>query len=77
MVFFKNRTSFNTSQLLISLNDEKFDAMAPPPKFEEGNIVNWFTSNPMAMVQKHKTKIGDNIFLDKRDSVNYVLIKSP
>ncbi len=76
MLFFKTKKSFSIAQMLGSICDEKFDNLSPAPKFEEGNVADWFTSDPMALVQKHKTKIGDHSFLDKRDSVNYVCSKS-
>lgn len=71
ILFFKESKTFNISQMLTSLSDREFDSLAPPPKFEEGDIANWLTANSLSYVQKHKTKIGTNIFLDKRDSVNF------
>ena len=58
--------------MLSSLYDKDFDAASKPATFEmpDGH---WSNSSPLeGIVTKYEPSLGDNPYLDKRDSIVYV-----
>jgi hypothetical protein len=68
-LFFNNTTqSFDLSQMMLHLGDEKLDTLAPSPKFEDGNGGKAFGKS----LHYYKARIGADPDIRKRDSVVFV-----
>jgi hypothetical protein len=72
MFFDKNTKDFQVAGMLSSLYNKDFDAVSKPATFEMPDA-HWSNSSPFeGIVSKYKPSLGDNPYLDKRDSIIYV-----